>query len=126
MKTILLLGDSIRMSYQQMVTDKLAGRARVVAPGGKRGICPPTAICACQVGWRNVELRILSIGTTAFGIWGCAAGATRTNFPSQDYLGNLNSILGRLRETGASIIWRTTTPVQADFPWQGEWTFCCR
>jgi len=32
MKTILLLGDSIRLSYQPLVAAKLDGRAKVVGP----------------------------------------------------------------------------------------------
>lgn len=122
MKTVLLLGDSIRMSYQSLVTEGLAGRARVVAPAENGAFTLYTFMRLTD--WLE-ELGKPDIVYWNNGIWDLGVCSWRYphQFSIEDYVGNLGSVLNRLRETGAEIIWRTTTPVQANFPWAGEWTF---
>jgi len=122
MKTLLLLGDSIRLSYQPLVAAKLAGRARVVGPADNGRFALYTLVrldawleeCGSPdvIHWNN-------------GLWDL--GQCRERCPAQvpldDYLGNLTFILRRLRATGARMIWRTTTPVRADRGWRDGWLF---
>lgn len=122
MKTILLIGDSIRMSYQSLVSDALAGRARVVAPAENSAFSLYTYMRLTS--WLE-EFGTPDIVYWNNGIWdlGVCTGRFPHQFSIEEYVGNLGSILKRLQEQDAEIIWRTTTPVQPNFPWEGEWSF---
>ena len=122
MKTILLLGDSIRMSYQSLVAERLDGRACVVGPAEN--------CCFSLYTFMRLSSWLQECGTPDVvywnnGIWDLGVWSERFphQIPVEDYVGNLGSILKRLRETGAEIIWRTTTPVVANDNWQNGWTF---
>ena len=121
-KRILLLGDSIRMSYQSRVVAKLAGSVDVWGPpdNGRFALYTLSRLDTWLaekgppdiVHWNN-------------GLWDLGECALRcpAQIPVADYVGNVRHILTRLRQTDAALIWRTTTPVAPDFDWQGDWSF---
>ncbi len=106
---VLLIGDSISIGYTLMVRDNLAGKANVHRPGIN---------CASTVrglggldGW---------LGERKWDVihfnWGLHdirkdKGGERNVSPEQ-YEKNLREIVSRLKQTGAVLVWATTTPVR--------------
>ncbi|MDD5704998.1 MAG: SGNH/GDSL hydrolase family protein [Kiritimatiellae bacterium] len=122
MKTVLLLGDSIRLSYQPLVAAKLAGRARVVGPSENGRFALYTLM--------RLDTWLGEFGTPDVvhwnnGLWDLGQCDHRhpRQIPLDDYVGNLELILQRLRATGASILWRNTTAVDAARGWRDGWRF---
>ena len=116
---VLLLGDSIRMSYQPMVAELLGGGAQVVGPedncqfalytlaslGKWLGRCGKPEV----VHWNN-------------GLHDVMHNPRRcpVQFPVGDYVGNLRHILAALRATGAAVVWATMTPVHPATPFHTD------
>ena len=110
MKKILLLGDSIRLSYQSSVSEKLKDIAKVVGPAEN-----------CQFSQYTLEslpLWIDKFGKPNIVHWNNGlhdVGHNPNRIPIQipllEYAANLESILALLMQTGAKIIWATITPV---------------
>ncbi len=110
MKKVLLLGDSIRIAYMPLVQTRLAGIAEVVGPEDNCRFAKYTLWYADHwletlgkpdvIHWNN-------------GIWDLFHLSTEHGvFTSLDeYVGTVRKILDRLKRSGASIIWATTTPV---------------
>ena len=112
---VLLLGDSIRMSYQPLVAEILAGKAEVVGPADN---CQFALYTLSSLGrWIN-ELGEPDIVHWNNGIHDCGHNPTRgpAQFSVEDYRTNLESILTRLREFTPKVIWATITPVHPDRP----------
>jgi hypothetical protein len=125
---ILLLGDSISMGYTQPVRDLLKGKANVFRPVSAKHVsenCEGTT-----AGVRNLE-RWMGTNRWAvihfnFGLhdlkWVKAPGdpgmSSNPNDPRQadlaTYEANLDKIVTRLRQTGARLVFATTTPVPED------------
>ena len=111
---VLLLGDSISMSYTMPVRRRLAGVAKVHrAPDN----CRSTRHSLTDLdrylgdgGWRVIHCN-----------WGIH-DITRTDGPDvrqvevDEYGRNLDALFERLEATGARLIWATTTPVQEGTP----------
>ena len=107
---VLLIGDSISMGYTLRVRTALQGRANVHRPPTN---CGPTSKGVAELeqwlghgSWDVIhfnfglhDVRYLSPG--------------RINVPRATYEANLRTIVARLRQTGARLIWATTTPVPA-------------
>ena len=109
----MLIGDSIRLSYQPTVKRKLADVAEVWGTEDNCRYVKYTLWCVndwiAQCGkpdivhWNN-------------GIW----DAYRLNpemglfTPRKEYLVYLKRVLAELRKTGATILWATTTPVKPE------------
>ncbi len=120
---VLLLGDSIRMTYQPLVAEALAGRAEVVGPeeNGEHA----------QLTRANLDRWLEELGRPDVVHWnngihdiGHKDGREPKQFSLAEYLDNLKAILARLRETSAKIIWATTTPVNSEGPLQAKpWTW---
>lgn len=122
MKTVLLLGDSIRLSYQPLVAERLDGKARVFGPSDNGRFALYTLmrlndwLAECGnpdlIHWNN-------------GLWDLGQCPHRhpNQIPIADYAGNLRVLIQRLRETKARIIWRTTTPVSPTRGWRDNWFF---
>ncbi|HUT23884.1 MAG TPA: SGNH/GDSL hydrolase family protein [Sumerlaeia bacterium] len=120
---VLLLGDSIRMSYQPRVTEILAGRAEVVGPEEN---CQFSAYTLDMLdGW------IERLGAPKVAHWNNGlhdAGHNPQRTPAQysveTYVANLAAILRRLRRSGAAVIWAATTPVHPNRPFSPtEWSW---
>ena len=119
---VLLIGDSISIGYTADVRNLLKGKANVHRNPGNGG---PTSN-----GLKNLDAWL---GTSKWDLihfnWGLhdlkylgpnnenladphAAGAHQ-QVPLPDYERNLQQLLARLKETGATLIWRNTTPIPA-------------
>jgi len=116
---VMLLGDSIRMSYQPIVAQMLEGTAEVVGPeeNGQYGLYTLASLerWLGQLGrpdvvhWNN-------------GIHDSGHNPVRSpvQIPVEMYGAILEFILQRLRETGARIIWATSTPVHPERPFRDD------
>jgi hypothetical protein len=118
MKKILLLGDSIRMSYQDKVKELLTGQADVVWPEINGSFAKFTL-------W-FVNLWITQLGNPDIihwnnGIWDAYHLNNEMGiFTSiEDYIRDLGRVLKELRKANAQIIWASTTAV-------GNNCTCCR
>lgn len=110
MKKVLLLGDSIRLSYQPLVKEKLSNVAEVVGPDDNCRFAKYTLWCVNAwleefgkpdvIHWNN-------------GIWDIYHHNERIGiFTSlEEYKRDISKILTELRTTGAKIIWASTTSV---------------
>jgi isoamyl acetate esterase len=110
MKQVVLIGDSIRIGYQDIVRRELAGIAEVWSPeingGDSRNVLAHldewSIACKPDVIHINCGLHDLKQ----------AFGASTHQIPREEYAANVRQILERVqRETRAQIIWATTTPV---------------
>ncbi len=121
---VLLLGDSIRMSYQPHVARLLDGRAAVVGPAEN-----------CQYSLYtldSLDLWLEELGRPDIVHWnngihdvGHNPDRDPVQFPPGQYLANLERILEQLLALTPRVIWATTTPVHPDYPLrEGEWSFC--
>ena len=111
---VLLLGDSISMSYTAPVRRLLAGAACVHRPPAN---CRSTRHSLAELdGWLgDGRWRVIHCN------WGIhditqvqAAGIQQVGI--QEYEHNLETLFDRLAATGAALIWATTTPVQEGTP----------
>lgn len=111
---VLLLGDSISLSYTAPVRRRLAGAAAVHrAPDNCRSTRHSLADLDRYLGdggWRVIHCN-----------WGIH-DITRLESPDvrqvevDEYGRNLETLFARLEATGARIVWATTTPVQEGTP----------
>ena len=110
---VLLLGDSIRMSYQQAVTDLLQGKANV---------CGPLDNCQYSLfTLSSLDRWIATLGKPDIVHWnnglhdcGHNPGRNPVQIPMDMYRDNLAFILERLRYLTPNVIWATNTPVHSD------------
>jgi lysophospholipase L1-like esterase len=109
-KKVVLIGDSIRMGYQQTVREELAGAAEVawsemngydsrnvLAKIGEWAIVPQPDVVHINCGLHDLK-----------------RDRTRSEFqvPPDDYAANVEQILERLTsQAGVKVIWASTTPV---------------
>jgi acyl-CoA thioesterase-1 len=105
---VLLIGDSISMGYTLPVRRRLAGRAnvhRIPANGGptKNGVARLDAWLGAGR-WDVIhfnhgihDLRFMDDGQRQVG--------------PADYEANLRKIVARLKQTGATLVWATITPI---------------
>ncbi len=114
MKKILLIGDSIRMSYQPRVSEILNGIAEVVGPSDNCRFVKYTL-------W-NINSWINELGKPDLvhwnnGIWDIYRQNKDMGIftPLNEYIRDLERTLMELKKTGAKIIWATTTPVSEKF-----------
>ena len=115
---IVLIGDSIRMGYQNHVASQLAGRAEVWAPkpngGDSRNVLAHLDqwVLARQPDVVHVNCGLHDL-KRAFG----AASAV----PLDEYERNVRQILQRLqRELNGAVVWATTTPVDENWHHQNK------
>jgi hypothetical protein len=115
LKNVLLLGDSIRMSYMPLVRERLADRAVVNGPDEN---CRFAAYTLWHVSnWRQAWGKP-DIVHWNNGIWDVYRHNDEMGiFTDLDvYLNNLQRILRELRRAEARILWATTTPVLEPHP----------
>lgn len=120
---VLLLGDSIRMSYQPIVARELEGIAEVVGPEEN-----------CQYSLytlSSLDRWVNALGRPDIVHWNNGihdVGHNPNRFPVQMpikmYRANLQLILMRLREMTPHVIWATTTPVHPNRPFlNDQWSW---
>ena len=100
---VLLIGDSISRGYTQAVRKAMAGKANVHrAPEN----CGPTAN-----GVKKIEIWL---GDGKWDVIHFNFGIHDRKTPAADYEQRLETLIARMKQTGAKIIFATTTPVPAD------------
>jgi lysophospholipase L1-like esterase len=107
---IVLVGDSIRLSYAASVTKQLEGKAIVVSPpangGDSENVLKNLDVCVIRENPTVVHFNCGIHDTKRF----LASG--RFQVSPEQYEANLRKIVDRIRrETGAVVIFATTTPV---------------
>ena len=115
---IVLIGDSIRMGYQDHVVSELEGRAEVWVPKENGG--DSRNVLAHLDQWvftRQPDLVHVNCGLhdlkRAFG--------AESAVPLVEYEGNVRHILQRLqRELNGAVVWATTTPVDENLHHQNK------
>ena len=116
---ILLLGDSIRMSYQATVAKILSGRADVVGPADN---CQFSTYTLESIDRWVSELGVPDVVHWNNGIHDAGHNPVRTpvQIPLETYGKNLELILSRLKEMTPNVIWATSTPVHPDRPFRDD------
>ena len=115
---IVLIGDSIRMGYQDHVVNQLAGRAEVWVPkengGDSRNVLSHLEqwVLARQPDLVHVNCGLHDL-KKAFG--------AESAVPLAEYERNVRQILQRLqRELNRAVVWATTTPVDENWHHQNK------
>jgi len=120
---VLLLGDSIRISYQPHVARLLNGRAQVVGPSDN---CQYSLFTLSSLNRWIGELGEPDIVHWNNGIHDAGHNPERSpvQIPIDMYRTNLEFILKRLTELTPKVIWATITPVHPDKPFRDtEWSW---
>ncbi len=100
---VLLIGDSVSRGYTQAVRKELAGKANVHrAPAN----CGPTAS-----GLKNIEAWL---GEGKWDVIHFNFGIHDRATPLPDYAQRLQTLVERMKKTGARVIWASTTPIPDD------------
>ena len=120
---LLLLGDSIRASYEPHVERLLAGRAAVVGPADN---CQFSLYTLSSLDRWIAELGQPDIVHWNNGIHDAGHNPARypVQIPLEMYRANIEFILGRLRDLTPRVIWATITPVHPLRPFRStEWSW---
>jgi len=117
---VLLIGDSISMGYTLPVRELLKGKANVHRPAIN---CGPTTLGKTSIdkwlgdgkwdvihfNWGLHDLKY--VGKDGKTLEDLKAPESRPQVSLQDYERNLIELVERLKQTGAHLVWRNTTPV---------------
>ena len=121
---VLLIGDSISIGYTVPVREKLAGKANVHRPLTN---CGPTTAGVAKIdewletggadkkwdvihfNWGLHDLKYM--GPNNENLADPESADSHQQVPPAEYKKNLQTLVERLQETGAKLIWRNTTPV---------------
>ena len=117
---VLLIGDSISIGYTVMVREALKDEANVFRPLTNCG--PTTKGVESIEDWIgdrkwdvihfNFGLHDLKyMGPNGENLADPNAGTSKPQVPLDEYVANLRTLAKRLKQTGATVIWRETTPV---------------
>lgn len=102
---VLLIGDSVSRGYTQAARKALVGKANVHrAPAN----CGPTAS-----GLKNIDVWL---GNGKWDVIHFNFGIHDRNTPAADYTQRLEQLIGRMKKTGAKLVWASTTPIPDDLP----------
>lgn len=102
---VLLIGDSVSRGYTQAARKALAGKANVHrAPAN----CGPTAS-----GLKNIEVWL---GDGKWDVIHFNFGIHDRGTPLADYTQRLEQLIARMKQTGAKLVWASTTPIPDDPP----------
>lgn len=108
--TVILLGDSIRMSYQPYVRQELGGAFEVAGP--EENCATSRNLLANLDRWALMQPASVIHLNAGLHDLRYDPGRDAPVVPIDEYESNVRTILGRLRErTDARLIWATTTPV---------------
>jgi acyl-CoA thioesterase-1 len=117
---VLLIGDSISIGYTLPVREMLRGKANVHRPPTN---CGPTTKGIAEIdawlgdgkwdvihfNWGLHDLKYM--GPQGQNLADPDADGSRQQVPIDEYEANLRKLVARLKQTGAKLIWRSTTPV---------------
>ncbi len=119
LKKVLLLGDSIRISYEPAVRALLEQRATVVGPLEN---CQFSLYTLSALARWLTELGNPDVVHWNNGIHDVGHNPNRRpiQMPLDVYVGNIGLILKQLRATGARIIWATMTPTHPYRPFLAD------
>ncbi len=111
MKKVLLLGDSIRMGYDEYVKELLKDTCEVCYDDEDNGRF--TSYTLWQANQFFKEYGIFDVVHWNNGYWDMNVEAPMTDamHPVDEYVHFLKRIIGEIRRNGAQIIFATTTPV---------------
>lgn len=108
---VFIIGDSISMGYTPVVAKKLAGRARLARHEGNGGdthnVLSRLSEWLAALGERPDVIHA-NAGLHDLRFW-AEKGAYQV--PPADYAQNMRLLAAKLKETGARVVWATTTPV---------------
>ena len=116
---VLLLGDSIRMSYQPHVAALLEERTQVVGPTDN---CQYSLFTLSSLDRWLGQLGQPDIVHWNNGIHDCGHNPNRSpmQIPIEMYRTNLEFILRRLKDLTPHVIWATSTPVHPQRPFRDD------
>lgn len=123
---VLLLGDSIRVSYQPLVASLLKESADVMGPDENCQYSEYTLVSLDR--WLD-QLGLPEIVHWNNGLHDVGHNPDRSpvQYPLDEYISNLKAIIKKIRNTGAKIIWATTTPVHPGRPFTADsWSWSNR
>lgn len=117
---VLLIGDSISIGYTLPVREMLRGKANVHRPPTN---CGPTSKGIAEIdawlgdgnwdvihfNWGLHDLKYM--GPQGQNLADPQANDSRQQVPIDEYEANLTKLVARMKQTGATLIWRSTTPV---------------
>ena len=117
---VLLIGDSISIGYTVPVRELLKGKANVHRPPAN---CGPTTAGVANIdkwlgdgnwdvihfNWGLHDLKYM--GPQGQNLADPNAADSKQQVPPAEYEANLKKLVARLKQTGAKLIWRSTTPV---------------
>ena len=118
-RKVLLLGDSIRMSYQPLAAQKLDPVAEVVGPSDN---CQYSLYTLSSLDRWIGQLGEPDIVHWNNGLHDVGHNPSRhpVQIPLDMYVANLAFILQRLRALTPRVIWATTTPAHPDRPFRHD------
>ncbi|NQU75323.1 MAG: SGNH/GDSL hydrolase family protein [Planctomycetes bacterium] len=122
-RRVLLLGDSIRISYQPLVAQLLKGMADVVGPSDN---CQFSLYTLSSLDRWITELGQPDVVHWNNGIHDAGHNPNRSpvQIPIDVYRANIEFILKRLTTLTPHVIWATSTPVHPDRPFKtDEWSW---
>lgn len=110
MKKVLLLGDSIRMGYQEYVKEALAGEYEVLCPEDNGRFAAYTLWQANQMFKWNPDIALVHFNN---GYWDMNVEAPMIEpiHPVEEYQSFLRRIVGLCRQCGATVVFSTTVPI---------------
>jgi lysophospholipase L1-like esterase len=112
---VLLMGDSISEGYTEAVQAALKGKAnvhRIPANGGstRKGLAEISKWLGWKSDWKVVHFNF-GLHDVARQRDANASGVGTIAVPVEEYVANLEKLVTRLQQTGATLIWASTTPV---------------
>ena len=110
MKKVLLLGDSIRMGYQQFVKEELDGEYEVRYPEDNGRFAAYTLWQVNQELKWNPDIELVHFNN---GYWDMNVEAPMTEaiHPVEEYVSFLRRIVTLCRQCGAKVVFATTVPI---------------
>ena len=110
MKKVLLLGDSIRMGYQQFVKEELTGEYEVRYPEDNGRFAAYTLWQVNQELKWNPDIELVHFNN---GYWDMNVEAPMTEaiHPVEEYVSFLRRIVTLCRQCGAKVVFATTVPI---------------
>lgn len=121
---VLLIGDSISIGYTLATREQLKGKANVHRPATN---CGPTKTGLAHLDawlatggagkkWDVIHFNwglhdLKHVGDDGSKIVDVKTPGSRRQISPEDYRANLETLVARLKATGAKLIWRNTTPV---------------